>query len=132
MIDLHTSGRVFVDMSVKIEIHNTITKRSTQNENTKNSFIGSQRGERVSRYGCEGTIVHLACPEGHLLQVHPDFCFYPFFFYYKEVTYFRLISTFVYIFLFFGFCLTFTSCKRLKIRFCLILGGQGKLWTIFS
>ena len=71
---------MFVDMSVKIEIHNTITKRSTQNENTKNSFIGSQRGERVSRYGCEGTIVHLACPEGHLLQVHPDFYFYLWFF----------------------------------------------------
>ena len=83
MIDLHTRGRVFVDMSVKIEIHNTITKRSTQNENTKISFIGSQRGERVSRYGCEGTIVHLACPEGHLLQVHPGFLFFIFAFYYS-------------------------------------------------
>jgi len=30
---------------------------------------GTHRGERVSRYGCEGTTLHLSCPEGQLLQV---------------------------------------------------------------
>ena len=36
----------------------------------KDIVAGTQRGERVSRYGCEGTSLHLACPEGQLLQVH--------------------------------------------------------------
>jgi len=30
---------------------------------------GTERGERLSRYGCEGTTLHLSCPEGQLLQV---------------------------------------------------------------
>ena len=38
-------------------------------------FAGTQRGERVSRYGCEGTTLHLSCPEGQLLQVHHHDCY---------------------------------------------------------
>jgi len=30
---------------------------------------GTQRGDRMSRYGCEGTTLQLSCPQGELLQV---------------------------------------------------------------
>ena len=34
-----------------------------------NDLTGTQRGDRMSRYGCEGTTLQLSCPQGELLQV---------------------------------------------------------------
>ena len=47
---------------------------SEYNNKYKYIVAGTQRGERLSRYGCEGTTLHLSCPEGQLLQVRHHDC----------------------------------------------------------